>query len=53
MNAISLKIVPGCPIDNIPALAQKMAWRHPGDKPLSETTIVNDAYASYGLNELK
>ena len=33
---ISLKIVPKGPIDNIPALAQVMAWRRPGDKPLTE-----------------
>ena len=33
---ISLKFVPKCPINNIPALVQKMAWRRPGDKPLSE-----------------
>ena len=33
---ISLKIVPGSPIDNKPALVQIMAWRRTGDKPLSE-----------------
>ena len=33
---ISLKFVPKVPINNIPALFQKMAWRRPGDKPLSE-----------------
>ena len=33
---ISLKFVPKGPINNIPALLQKMAWRRPGDKPLSE-----------------
>ena len=33
---ISLKFVPKGLINNIPALVQKMAWRHPGDKPLSE-----------------
>ena len=37
---ISLKFVPKGPIDNIPALVQIMAWRRPGDKPLSEPMIV-------------
>ena len=32
----SLKFVPKGPINNIPALVQIMAWRRPGDKPLSE-----------------
>ena len=32
---ISLKFVPQCSINNIPALAQIMAWRRPGAKPLS------------------
>ena len=32
-----------------------MAWRRPGNKPLSEPMMVRftDAYASLGLNELK
>ena len=38
---ISLKFVPKGPISNIPALVQKMAWRRPGQKPLSETMMVN------------
>ena len=33
---ISLKLVPRGSINNIPALVQIMAWRRPGDKPLSE-----------------
>ena len=33
---ISLKFVPKGPINNIPALVLIMAWRRPGDKPLSE-----------------
>ena len=37
---ISLKFVPKGPIDNIPALVQIMAWRRPGDKPLSEPIMV-------------
>ena len=37
---ISLKSVPRCPIDNIPALVQIMAWRRPGDKALSEPMMV-------------
>ena len=38
---ISLKFVPKSPIDNIPALFQIMAWRRPGDKPLSEAIMVS------------
>ena len=37
---ISLKFVPTGPINNIPALVQIMAWRQPGDKPLSEPMMV-------------
>ena len=33
---ISLKFVSKCPINNIPTMAQIMAWHRPGDKPLSE-----------------
>ena len=33
---ILLKFVPRGPINNIPALIQIMAWRRPGNKPLSE-----------------
>ena len=38
---ISLKFVSKVPIDNIPALVQIMAWRRPGDKPLSYPMIVS------------
>ena len=38
---ISLKFVPKGPINNIPALIQIMAWRRPGDKPLSEAMLVS------------
>ena len=38
---ISLKFVPKGPINKIPALFQIMAWRRPGDKPLSETMLVS------------
>ena len=38
---ISLKFVPEGSISNIPALVQIMAWRRPGDKPLSEPMVVN------------
>ena len=31
---------PKGPINNIPALVQIMAWRRPGDKPLSEPMLV-------------
>ena len=37
---ISLKFVPKGLINNIPALVQIMAWRRPGDKPLSEPMLV-------------
>ena len=37
---ISLKLVPKVRINNIPALDQIMAWRPPGDKPLSEPMMV-------------
>ena len=37
---ISLKFVPKVRINNIPALVQIMAWRRPGDKPLSEPMMV-------------
>ena len=36
-----LKFVPKGPINNIPALAQIMTWRRPGDKPLSEPVMVS------------
>ena len=38
---ISLKFAPKGPIYNIPALVQIRAWRRPGDKPLSEPTMLN------------
>ena len=53
---ISLKFVPKGPINYISALVQIMAWRRPGDKPLSETMMVRlltHIYASLGLNEFK
>ena len=37
---ISLKFVPKFRIINIPSLVQIMAWRRPGDKPLSEPMMV-------------
>ena len=52
---ISLKFVPKRPINNIPPFFQIMAWRRPGDKPLSEPMMVRlpTHVASLGLNELK
>ena len=38
---ISFKYVPKVQINNIPALVQIMAWRRPGDKPLSEPMMVS------------
>ena len=40
-TTISLKFVPKGPINSIPALVQIMAWRRPGDKPLSEPMMVS------------
>ena len=37
---ISLKFVPKGPVNIIPALVQIMAWRRPGDKPLSKPITV-------------
>ena len=37
---ISLKFVPKVRINNIRALVQIMAWRRPGDKPLSEPMMI-------------
>ena len=37
----SLKFVPRGSINNIPVLVQIMAWRRPGDKPLSEPMVVS------------
>ena len=60
---ISLTFVPTGPISNyfiniisnIPALFQIMAWRRPGDNPLSESMIIHywHIYASIGPNEFK
>ena len=38
---ISLKFVLKGLINNIPALVQIMAWRRPGDKPLSEPMLAS------------
>ena len=38
---ISLKFVHKSPIDSIPALFQRMAWRRPGNKALSEAVMVS------------
>ena len=40
-NNISLKFVPKDLSNNIPALVFIMAWRRPGDKPLSEPMMVS------------
>ena len=51
---ISLKFVPKVRINNISALVQILAWRLPGNKPLSEPMVVDlqHIYTSLGLNEL-
>ena len=38
---ISLKFIPKGAINNILAMVQMMAWRRPGDKPLSEPMVVS------------
>ena len=38
---ISLNFVPKGPVNNIPSSIQIMAWRWPGDKPLSESMVVS------------
>ena len=49
---ISLKFIPQDPTNNIPALVQIMAWRRPGDKPLSEPMMawLNDAYLHHSAS---
>ena len=47
MYKFGLSFVFEGPINNIPTLVQIMAWRRPGDKPLSEPMMVillSDAY---------
>ena len=41
MMKISLKFAPKGPNNDIQALVQIMAWRRPGDKPLSEPMMVS------------
>ena len=41
LNMISMKFVPEGGINNILAFVQIMAWRHPGDKQLSEPMVVS------------
>ena len=41
LHKISLKFVPKVQFTNIPALLQIMAWRRPGNKPLSEPMLVS------------
>ena len=52
---ISLKFVSKGPINDIPVLAQIMAWRRQGNKPLSQPMMVKSPThnASLGLNELR
>ena len=40
-KTISLKFILKGPINNNPALVQIMAWRCPGDKPLSEPMVLS------------
>ena len=47
---ISLKFVRKGPINNKPALVQRMVWRRTGDKPLSEPVMFwfTDAHIGFG-----
>ena len=49
---ISLELVPKGPINNIPALVKIMAWRQPGNKPLSEPMVVKftDTYMGHSAS---
>ena len=47
---VSLKFVPKDLINNIPALVQMMAWRRPGDKPLSEPMIIGNMRHSASMS---
>ena len=49
---ISVKFVPKSPINNIPVLAQIMAWRRPGNKPLSEGRFT-DGYMRHTASIVK
>ena len=50
---LKLKFVPKGPINTIPALAQIMAWRRPGDKPLSEAMLISlPMHICISFNEL-
>ena len=48
---ISLILFPKFQINNIPSLVQMMAWRRPGDQPLSEPMMVSLLTASMRFNE--
>ena len=37
----AFKFAPKCPMSNIPAFVQVMAWRRPGYKPLSEPMMAS------------
>ena len=43
---LSLKFIPGSPVDNKQALVQEKAWCQTGDKPLPESMLTQftDAY---------
>ena len=51
---MSLKFVPKGPINNIPALIEKMAWRQATRHHLNQLWLICwRIYVSLGLNELK
>ena len=50
---ISKKFVHKGPINNIPTMVQRMAWRRPGRRPQRRLFIKWRIYASLCLNELR
>ena len=52
LNKGWMKFVPKARVNNITALVQIMAWRRPGDNPVSEPVIYWRIYAPLGPNEL-
>ena len=49
---ISPRFLPNGQINNIPSLVQRVTWRRPGDKPLSEPMMAKftDAYMRHSTS---
>ena len=54
MVEFRVKFVPGCLIDNAPALVKVIAWRRLGDRPLSEPMLTQstDAYMGHANRKI-